>query len=248
MQAPHEMPPGVFGLVYGLRDLRQEDFRYVGITRQHRPIERLWKHWSDARSGKHLYVSRWLAKRLHEQHVVEMVTLEVVMTNADDLAEAEIRWIERLREQGHRLTNIAAGGGGLVDVPWTEERRQAHLARMAEFRHTDETKALMSRQRKGTRTGADNPNYGKFGPAHPSYGVKRSEETRRRLSEQKRGERNPNYGKKFTAEEKLQRSLALKGRPMPSSVRNAHTRHHTNKGVFKETCRHCLDDRAAAQS
>jgi hypothetical protein len=59
----------------------------------------------------------------------------------------------------------------------------------------------------------------------------------------RRGPNNPNYGKPLSDEQRAKMSAALKGRPMPSSIRSAHTRHHTNKGVFKETCRHCIEDR-----
>jgi hypothetical protein len=59
----------------------------------------------------------------------------------------------------------------------------------------------------------------------------------------RRGELNPNFGKTASDETRAKMSAVRKGRPMPSSVRSAHTRHHTNKGVFKETCQHCIDDR-----
>ena len=94
----------------------------------------------------------------------------------------------------------------------------------------------------GKRQSQANPNFGKFGEAHPSFGHTMSAESRARLSEMRRGEKNPNYGKTMSPEDRARRSAALKGRPRPSSVRSAHTRHHTNKGVFKETCRHCIDD------
>ncbi|MEV0059915.1 NUMOD3 domain-containing DNA-binding protein [Nocardia sp. NPDC050718] len=71
-----------------------------------------------------------------------------------------------------------------------------------------------------------------------------SEETRRLLSEQKTGAKNPNYGRTASDETRAKMSAVRKGRPMPSSKRSAHTRHHTNKGVFKESCAHCVDDLA----
>jgi len=111
------------------------------------------------------------------------------------------------------------------------------------YQFSDEQKALWSEKRKGMNSGPQNPNYGKFGDAHPSFGHKMSAESRARLSEMRRGANNPNFGKSASEETRAKRSAAMKGRPMPSSVRSAHTRYHTNKGVFKETCRHCIDDR-----
>ena len=73
-------------------------------------------------------------------------------------------------------------------------------------------------------------------------------ESRARLSEMRRGENNPNFGKSASDETRAKMSAVRKGRAMPSSIRSAHTRHHTNKGVFKETCLHCIDDQQAAES
>jgi len=73
-----------------------------------------------------------------------------------------------------------------------------------------------------------------------------SVESKQRLAEMRRGEGNPNFGKSASDETRAKMSAARKGKPMPSSVRNAHTRHHTNKGVVKDTCRHCIDDRRQA--
>ncbi|MFE3541579.1 NUMOD3 domain-containing DNA-binding protein [Nocardia sp. NPDC059177] len=113
--------------------------------------------------------------------------------------------------------------------------------------HSAEQRAKWSAERKGTYQGELNPNYGKFGPAHPAFGRVVSEETRRLLSEQKMGAKNPNYGRTASAETRAKMSAVQKGRPKPSSKRNAHTRHHTNKGVFKPSCTYCVEDLAKPQ-
>nr|WP_264010183.1 NUMOD3 domain-containing DNA-binding protein [Mycolicibacterium flavescens] len=71
-----------------------------------------------------------------------------------------------------------------------------------------------------------------------------SEEARAQLAEQRRGAANPNFGRQASAETRAKMSAVRKGRPMPSSKRSAHTRHHTNKGIKKETCRYCNEDSA----
>nr|WP_243695442.1 NUMOD3 domain-containing DNA-binding protein [Agromyces protaetiae] len=182
------------------------------------------------------------------------------MTDLDELAQAEIDWISRLRADGHRLLNLSAGGKGPNGHVWTEEQRKAagdrargrptgvHLTGSDSPRwghtHSDEQKAKWSEMRKGRNTGADNPNFGKFGAEHPAFGRDVSAQTRALLSEQKMGTKNPNFGRVMSADERARRSDALRGRSMPSSARSAHTRYHTNKGVYKETCRHCIEDRA----
>lgn len=94
----------------------------------------------------------------------------------------------------------------------------------------------------GQNVGPDNPNYGKFGRDHPSFGHVMSEEAREKLSEQRRGVANPNYGRRASDETRAKMSAVRKGRSMPSSRRNAHTRHHTNRGIKKDTCKYCIED------
>lgn len=60
--------------------------------------------------------------------------------------------------------------------------------------HSAEQRAKWSVARKGTNVGADNPNYGKFGADHPSFGHVMSEEAKAKLSEQRKGAGNPNFG------------------------------------------------------
>jgi len=52
------------------------------------------------------------------------------------------------------------------------------------------------------------------GEKNPCYGKIYTDEERARISEQTRGERNPNYGRKHTEEEKLKMSLCNIGRPL----------------------------------
>ncbi|WP_235563002.1 NUMOD3 domain-containing DNA-binding protein [Microbacterium sp. Root53] len=246
------------GVVYGVREIGSTEYRYVGMTTR-TVSSRRKQHFKAAREGRKRPVYDWLRKYENPESVY-FESLELVMSDSlTDLFQAERRWIAALRDRGDRLLNLTDGGDGVRGYVWTEEQRRAagerargrptgvhrrgpdspHWGRRL---HSDEQRARWSEMRKGSITGELNPNYGKFGPAHPSYGRKRSDETRARLSEQKRGERNPNFGKTMSEEGRRRRSEKLKGRPMPSSRRSAHTRHHTNKGVFKDTCDHCLDD------
>lgn len=250
----------VFGVIYGVRLTTSEEYRYVGLTTKS-AVRRLKRHWQNARAGRKVPFYDWLRK-----HAVEDVTvdvLETVTSSREALGQAEIDWIAFLKEEGYRLLNLTEGGLGPTGVVWTIEQREAARVRStgrpglhrfgteATFygkHHTAEQKAKWSVSRAGSITGAKNPNFGKFGPDHPSYGRVLSAETRERLSEQKRGELNPNFGKKDSAETLAKKSAAQKGVPKPSSVRSAHTRHHTNKGVQKADCEHCIQDARAGIS
>jgi len=70
---------------------------------------------------------------------------------------------------------------------------------------------------KGASSGEKNHQYGKTGELSPSWGIKRSEETRRKISAAKKGkymgEDNPFYGKKHTEETK-DKYLRGKNNPM----------------------------------
>lgn len=246
----------IVGTVYGFRVRATGEFRYVGQTTK--PLaRRLSEHRGAARRGRRTPFYDWLRKTPDDAY--EVVLLERVTTTREDLGLAEISWITLYRATGDRLLNLSEGGLGPTGVVWTEEQRKAAGDR-ARGRptgihrfgpdspvwgrsHSDEQKAKWSAMRKGTYSGPENPNFGKFGHEHPSFGHTVSEATRQRLSEQKRGELNPNFGKTASDETRAKMSAVRKGRPMPTSARNAHTRYHTNKGVFNENCRHCVDAR-----
>ncbi len=243
------------GFIYGLRLVGDSEFRYVGMTTS--TVERrLQQHFTAAKRGRPYPVYDWLRKQ--EKESIEAVCLEACGT-IDDLEILEIKWAENLRAEGHRLLNLTDGGKGPKGHKWTEEQRVAHRERMVEVnnrpekrlaprnqkkgvpRHTEEQKQSWSRQRKGSITGDKNPNYGKFGKAHPSYGRKLSEETKKKLSEAKLGDKNPNYGKHLSEETRQKMSLVRKGRPMPSSSTSAHTRWHVNMNKVSEKCKYCKE-------
>lgn len=246
------------GSIYGIRRLGDPEFRYVGQTRG-TVTRRRTQHLKSAKTGTRLPVYDWIRKFESDEDLY-FQPLEVVMGGDDELDAAEIRWVRRLREDGHRLLNMTDGGGGQRGNSWSAERRRLASEQrrgrkgksyfgpdnpMWGREHSPERRARWSESRRGSNTGARNPNYGKFGPEHPSYGHEVSEETRALLSEQKLGAKNPNFGKSASEETRAKMSAARKGRPMPSSVRSAHTRYHTNTGVFKATCRHCVEDQQA---
>lgn len=144
-----------------------------------------------------------------------------------------------------------------MGIEWTAEMREAArirstgrkgVSRFAEDNpfygrnHGAEQRAKWSKLRKGQNAGPENPNYGKLGDRHPRFGHVMSVQARERLAEQRRSACNPNYGHKASAETRAKMSAARKGRPMPSSRRSAHTRHHTNRGVKKDTCQYCIED------
>ena len=251
------------GVIYGVREIASGEYRYVGLT-THRITRRKSEHYKSALKGRKTPFADWLRKR-PDREFFYFESLEVVMgTGLETLGRAEARWIKALRDEGHRLLNLNDGGLGNHGYVWTADQRKAAGDRArgrstgisrkgpdspnwGRSIHSEEQRQRWSDMRRGRGVGSDNVNFGKFGSDHPSFGHHLSPEAKARLSEMRRGENNPNFGKSASAETRAKRSAALKGRPMPSRVRSAHTRHHTNKGVFRDTCRHCIDDHTAVE-
>jgi group I intron endonuclease len=246
------------GFVYGLRLSHESEYRYVGLTEG--PVAvRLRRHLACARRGDRKPVYDWMRK--HGPGSIVLDVLETVTTSRDDLGAAEVAWITRRREAGDRLLNVSAGGLGPSGVVWTVEQREAARRRSTGRRgvsrpgtanpfygkrHSDEQRARWAESRKGTQVGPANPNFGKFGPDHPSYGHTMSVEARAQLAAMRTGPLNPNYGKSASAETRAKRRAAQLGVPKPSSARSAHTRYHTNQGRVSEACRYCAEDAHAA--
>lgn len=246
------------GLVYGIRLRREVEYRYVGITTK-TASRRFHQHLRVAAQGRKTPFYDWVRK----QNPADLIADELDwLEGLDQLGQAEVDWIAYLRSQGDRLLNLSDGGLGPTGVVWTDEMRDAArlrskgrkgLSRFGEdnpffgISHSPEQRQKWAEQRKGTFVGPDNPNFGRFGPDHPGFGHTMPAEARKALSEAFTGEGNPNYGKTASAETRAKMSAARRGVPKPSSRRSAHTRHHTNKGIVKPTCQHCIDDAAQAK-
>ncbi|PSR68271.1 NUMOD3 motif protein [Nocardia sp. MDA0666] len=244
-----------YGVIYGVRLRTEYDYRYVGLTTKLEHV-RLRQHFKAAAAGRKTPFYDWLRKQDRDAVVADVLDW---VYGLEDLGRAEIAWIAYLRKEGQPLLNLSEGGLGPVGVIWTAEMREAARIRstgrpgVSRFgdenpffgrTHSASQRAKWSVDRNGSFRGEANPNFGKFGAAHPGFGHAMPEESRRRLSEMRMGAGNPNFGRTASPETRAKMSAARKGRPMPSSRRNAHTRHHTNKGVFKETCRYCVEDAA----
>jgi len=243
------------GLVYGIRLRREVEYRYVGITTK-TASRRFHQHLRVAAEGRKTPFYDWVRK----QNPSDLIADELDwIEGLPELGQAESEWISYLRREGDRLLNLADGGLGPTGVVWTEEMREAAsirgtgrkgLSRPGSAnpfyggKHSPEQRKKWEVSRKGTNSGADNPNFGKFGADHPSFGHKMSEASRKALSEARKGVGNPNFGKKLSDETRAKLSAAQKGKPKPASQRSAHTRHHTNKGIENAECSYCIEDSA----
>jgi hypothetical protein len=240
-------------VIYGVRLRSEVVYRYGGLTTKSVKV-RLRQHVKVARSGRKTPFYDWL--RVHDGEDIVADQLEWV-EGLEELGQAEIFWIEHLRREGCPLLNPSQG----VWVPWASSGRPKcakpqrfgrrggrGVSRFADENpfcgrtHNADQRAKWSILRKGQHAGPENPNFGRFGRDHPSFGHVMPEQARQKLSEQRRGDCNPNFGRTASDETRAKMSAVRKGRPMPSSRRSAHTRYHTNRGVNKDTCRYCIED------
>ena len=101
--------------IYALIDPRTEQPHYVGKSKD--PHARFDGHLRDAqRQVWHSPVLQWIRALLAEGVSPELVLLEDA---GDDWAEAEVRWIERLKGMGYKLTNSKKGSR----KSWNENSR-----------------------------------------------------------------------------------------------------------------------------
>lgn len=209
------------GSIYGVRRADEREFRDVGQTKYTVAHRRMTRFRAAIRGRKTPFYD-WLRK-FDDREDLYFESLELIVGGPEELNAAEARWVASLRGDGHRLLNLTDGGDGVRGYIWTAEQRQA------------------ARERGRGRAGVSRP-----GPDHPMWGRTHTDEQQAKWSEGRKGTNtgasNPNFDKSASDETRAKMSAVRKGRPMPFSVRNAHTRHHTNKGTFNETCRHCQDD------
>ena len=233
------------GLVYGIRLRREVEYRYVGITTK-TASRRFHQHLRVAAEGRTTPFYDWVRK----QNSADLIADELDWIDGlPELGQAEMDWICYLRREGDRLLNLSDGGIGPTGVIWTDEMREAARIRNTGRKglsrpgsanpfyggkHTPEQRKKWELTRKGTNSGPDNPNFGKFGADHPGFGHTMSQESRKALSEARKGAGNPNFGR--TPSEETRAKLSSSN----------HIRHHTNKGIEKVGCRHCVEDSAKA--
>lgn len=167
--------------IYGLLLKSDPDrIRYVGQTVMG-ARKRFWAHTNAARNGSSQRrpqpVSLWIRK-----HGSEQVSYRVLEMAEDEshLQYLEMFWIAQMRELGQADLNIHPGGMG-GSRPGTEIERAKRSARLAESRKDPEWE---SRRLEGLRR------------------TKASAENRKKTSEIMRGDRNHQYGRSYSAQER----------------------------------------------
>lgn len=186
-------------LVYGLRDPRTGEIRYVGLSR--RGMSRPLEHMFPAELKKtHTYKQRWVQALIQKHGIVpEIVVLQQFPTE-EGLCEAERWWIAQGRAAlGPRFANECSGGEGFTGQHRPESKeliRASAKQRMVDLEFRQKSLDALAR-REFT----------------PEYRAKLSAKAKARdntVNLQKMWDAN--RGRVHTPEECAKVSIALKGR------------------------------------
>lgn len=197
--------------------------KYIGITRQ--DAQRRWRPDGTGYKNNPYF---WHAIQKHGWDNFEHSIIAEHLTE-EDACNLEIALIAQF--QSNDLThgyNIAEGGKYNVMPMATRER--------------------LSRERKGKYCGADNPNYGNHklaGENNPNYGKHLPEETRRKISESRKGK-----GLKHFSEEhrrkisehhgggaEAKRVICIETKMIFESINDAARYMGCTKGIISKCCR-----------
>ena len=188
--------------------------RYIGITCQ-KNVNKRWQNGNGYKTNKYFY----RAIQKYGWDNFEHCILFENKTKKEAL-KYEILLIEALNTTNPLVGyNITKGGEGITGYRHTDETKakmsKSHMgmpSSLIGYRHTDEAKAKMSKAHKGRVMSEDQ----KKKISLANTGKIRSVETRKKLSDYAKsrysGEGNPMYGKKHTKEARQKISRANKGK------------------------------------
>lgn len=125
--------------IYGLIDLREpDDIRYVGKTIEEMS-ERFDNHLWESKNYD-TYKDRWI--RLVLRDGLQPTIFELEQCEKEILDIQEIHWIDKLKKEGHNLTNSTNGGtGGATNTgkkfskEWREKMSKAKIGKKFSLEH-----------------------------------------------------------------------------------------------------------------
>lgn len=255
-------------VVYGLRLNDSDEYRYVGKTTKSLD-KRMYLHfWESSKDSPRLPVHKWI-KSVGSKNIAVDILAEVHSENDEELSTTEINEINKFRNANHRLLNLTDGGEGTRGYRGTEESRMIRSQKMSGKNNprygTKWTPELREKILSAIpdQSGPNSPRFGKknseehrrkisenhhdvSGKNNPFYGKNHTEQTRNKMSEAW-AKRSPEQIEKMI--EKRKQTLANKtpeeleqmAQKRRGPKRSNHTRYHTNKGVFSNSCKYCTE-------
>lgn len=232
-------------VIYALVSTRNRaHYRYVGQSRSNLR-KRMNRHLYQAKHGGTRDIYRWIRGELAADADIELVLLEECEPSDDVLNEREQYWIERLRSEGHSLTNMIRGG---TFVPLSEEGRAKCRDAALEFMQTPAGRASAEQLSAWIKTPEGRKAASEGGKT--GAGGRAAQEWRRNTPEGRAVQRKaaaaagraaaewrrntPEGQAEVDRQRERFRAVSSKG----AKVGN-HVRHHRNKGVVNPKCDLC---------
>lgn len=202
-------------LIYGYREIDKPHRWYVGSCQYIRERIRDSQHRSELGDGKkfHRELKKIANGRCFDELVIKVV-LEVLWGTPQDAIDRENLHMDRLDSIKNGFNSRHAGWTGLSNKgkKLSKEHKQKISDAQKGKKHTKESRRKMSKSKKGK----PNPVLSKSMKGKPNgqLGLKRSKETRRKMSEWQ-------IGRKLSKEHRMKLSKAKKGKPWTAARRAA---------------------------
>jgi hypothetical protein len=151
--------------------------------------------------GKSKRSNHWNYIIKKAKYEVEILFSDLTWKLACDKEKEFIKLYGRCDNGTGILVNHTDGGEGSIGVIQSKEANEKRRIWSSNRRFSKETLELFSKLNKGDK----NPMYNRTGVNSPSFGIKRSLETRLKISNNAKlriGKKNPMYGKKHSDETK----------------------------------------------
>ena len=186
--------------IYALVDPRDDTIRYIGKTIQ--SLEKRMKSHLRRRDGTRR--ARWIEELSASQQKPSIHILEVIRANKD-WEKRERWWIAHGMDEGWPLTNVSDGGEGRAPGHYKSSitrKRQSDAMKAAwargayRSRDTEEWRKKISIAKKGTVIFPEH----RAKISRANKGKKCNEKLKRYLSETRRGEDGPMFGRKHSPE------------------------------------------------
>lgn len=186
--------------IYVLKEPDTGEIRYVG--KSNNPKHRLRHH---LRDNKHNRRTAWIE---HLRGKGELPVLEIIdEVPIEHWQQWEVAWIEYFKEQGCDLVNGTLGGDGLIPTPEVLKKlSRSHLGKTISY----ETRAKMSASHSGEKSYW----FGKRGSEHNCFGRCQSEEAKRKFSAAVSGAKHWLFGKTHSLETRKKMSESRKGKTL----------------------------------
>lgn len=197
-------------LIYKLTDPKTNEIRYIGQTTK-KLSQRLSSHINKSKNSpnKTTHKNTWIKSLINEGLKPIIDLIEVVPDNM--WKEKEKYYIKKYKELGENLLNLSEGGDS-GSMPggkrvWNSEMDFNEWRKKISESHKNRFISKEEREKIGEKC------------RETHLGRKRSDETKKKISDNKIGDKNPMFGKKHSEERKKQISEFHKGKVLSDETK-----------------------------